>query len=150
MEVVSNKVDAAAFVSSPEVWVTPSSNPAIQCKLETGQDIRLLVHKPIKTPSLRRPNSLTVFSILPNSEMGGWRLKSVLLAQVSRARRESLAVTWLEAVAEYGTGKGDGEAITDLVVSLGEYLESLEKRAKKLGSSAQRELDCLRRLIERS
>ena len=76
-------------------------------------------------------------------------MKSVILVQVSRTRRESVATTWLEGVAEYGTGAGDNEAISDLVVSLGEYRKALEKRERKLGDSARKELDCLRRLIER-
>jgi len=54
----------------------------------------------------------------------------------------------VEGVAEYGTAKSESEAIADLVVSLGEYLEVLERREKNLGDSARNELNCLRRLIE--
>ena len=42
------------------------------------------------------------------------------------------------------------EAIIDLVISLGEYHESLEEHEEDLGDSARRDLDCLRRLIRRS
>ena len=77
-------------------------------------------------------------------------MESVMLVQISHARRESVATIWLEGIAEYGTGAGDSEAISDLVVSLGEYRKSLEKRERKLGDSARKELDCLVRLIEHS
>jgi len=84
-----------------------------------------------------------------DSEIGDWRLKSIILVQIRTTRKEWLATTWLEGIAEYGVGEGGSEAIIDLVVSLGEYRESLEKREVNLGDSARRELDYLRRLIER-
>jgi len=150
MKTISNKLKASAFVSNPGIQVDSLSSFPIQLELKISPEIRLVVHKPGKTPSLRKTSSLTVLSIPRNSEISGWCLKSVMLVQVSRAQKESLAMIWLEGVAEYGTGEGDSEAITDLVVSIGEYRESLEKREKKLGDSARKELDCLRRLIERS
>ena len=149
MSTVTNKLKASAFVSNPMIRVVPLSSSPLQWELEGNVEIRLVVHKPIKTPSLRKPSSVTVLLIPRKSEIGGWRLKSVMLVQVSRSRRESVATTWLEGIAEYGTGAGDNEAVSDLVVSLGEYRRSLEKRERKLGDSARKELDCLRRLIER-
>lgn len=150
MSTGTNKLKASAFVSNPIIRVVPLSSSPIQWKPKTSLEIRLLVHKPVKTPIIRKPNALTVLSIPRDSEIGGWRLKSVMLVQISRARRESLATTWLEGIAEYGTAEGDSEAIIDLVISLGEYRESLEKREGNLGDSARKELDCLRSLIERS
>ena len=150
MSTGTNKLKASAFVSNPMIRVVPLSSSPIQWEMEDSAEIRLVVHKPVKTPSLRKPSSVTVLSVPRDSEIGSWRLKSVMLVQVSRARRESVATIWLEGVAEYGTGAGDNEAISDLVVSLGEYRKSLEKRERKLGDSARKELDCLRRLIEHS
>ena len=161
MSTGTNKLKASAFVSNPIIRAVPLSNPPIirvvplsssplQWEMEGSAEIRLVVHKPVKTPISRKPSSVTVLLIPRKSEIGGWRLKSVMLVQVSRARRESVATIWLEGVAEYGTGAEDDEAISDLVGSLGEYRKALEKRERKLGGSARKELDCLRRLIERS
>ena len=69
--------------------------------------------------------------------------------QIRYTPKEYVAATWLEGIAEYGAAQGQTEAVADLVVSLGEYKESLEKRETKLGDSARRELDYLRRLIKR-
>lgn len=81
--------------------------------------------------------------------MGAWRLKSVILVRIRRTRKEFLATTWFEGIEEYGAGEGETEAIKDLVVSLGEYREALERRAATLGDSARRELHYLCKLIER-
>ena len=150
MSTGTNKLKASAFVSNPIIRVVPLPSSPLQWELESSAEIKLVVHKPVRTPIPRKPSSVTVLLIPRKSEIGGWRLKSVTLVQVSLARRESVATIWLEGVAEYGTGAGDNEAISDLVVSLGEYRKSLEKREKKLGDSARKELDCLRRLIEHS
>ena len=150
MSTVTNKLKASAFVSNPMIRVVPLPSSPIQWESVSSAEIRLVVRKPVKTPGLIKPSSVTVLSIPRDSEIGGWRLKSVMLVQISRARRELVATIWLEGFAEYGTGVGDNEAISDLVVSLGEYRKSLEKRERKLGDSARKELDCLRRLIERS
>lgn len=149
MGTITNELNASVFVSSPMIRLVPLSSSPIQWESQRSEEIRLVVHKPVKTPNLRKPSSVTVMSIPRDSEIGGWRLKSMMLVEISRARRESVATTWLEGVAEYGTGVGNDEAISDLVVSLGEYRKALEKRERKLGDSARRELDCLRRLIER-
>lgn len=150
MNTASNGLITSAHVYDRQVQVVPLSSPLIQLSWSTSPQIRLTVHKPVKTPSVRKPNTLTVLAIPRDSEIGGWRLKSVMLVQISHSRRGSAATTWFESVAEYGTGQGEAEAITDLVVSLGEYLEALEKRQKELGDSAQKELDYLRRLINRT
>ena len=50
--------------------------------------------------------------------------------------------------SEYGISAVAPDAITDLIISLGEYRESLERREERLGDSALRELSALRRLIE--
>ena len=160
MNTGTNNRKTSTFISNSMLQVVPLSNSPIQWEMESSAeinwemqgsaDINIVVHKPVKTPSFRKANSVLVLSIPRGSEIGPWHLKSVLLVQISRSRRESVATTWLEGVAEYGVGKGDDEAILDLVVSLGEYRDSLEKRKGKLGDSARKELDRLRKLIRTS
>lgn len=101
-----------------------------------------------RTPHSIQPTSLTVVALPSDSKIGVWRLKSSLLLQVHRTDKEYLAETWLEGVCEYGTGCREGEAVADLVSSLGDYLQSLEKRRATLGDSASQELAVLERLIE--
>lgn len=148
MYTASNEITSSPSVYDVKIQAVSPSSPPIPWRSETSPEIRLTPHKPIKTPSLRKPHSLTVLSISRDTEISGWCLKSIMLVQIRHSRRETVATTWLEGVAEYGTGQGEAEAITDLVVSLGEYRESLEKQENKLGGSAQRELNYLRRLIE--
>ena len=150
MSTVTNKLEASAFVSNPVIQVVPLSTSPIQWELESSAEIRLVVHKPVKTPNLRKPSSVTILSIPRNSEIVGWHLKSLLLVQINHTQKESVATTWLEGIAEYGVAKNESGAIIDLVVSLGEYLEALERREKNLGDSARKELNYLRRLIGRS
>jgi len=121
----------------------------IQWESESSAEIRLVVHKPVKTPNLHKLSSVTTLSIPRDSEIAGWHLKSLLLVQISHTQKGSVATTWLEGIAEYGAAKNESGAIIDLVVSLGEYLEALERREKDLGDSARNELNYLRRLIER-
>ncbi len=97
---ISNELLPSAFVLSPPV------------------EVSLL--KPAFTPRLIKLSSLTVLLIPKKTEIEGWRLKSCLLVQIQSRRNESLAMTWLEGVAEYGIAKKGDEAIVDLVVSLGE------------------------------
>ena len=149
MSTVTNLLKASAFVSNPMIRVVPLLSSPIQWESESSAEIRLVVHKPVKTPNLRKPSSMTVLSIPRDSEIAGWHLKSLLLVQISHTQKGSVATTWLEGIAEYGAAKNGSEAITDLVVSLGEYLEALERREKDLGDSACNELNCLRRLIKR-
>ena len=147
---VINELHPSSFVSSPEIEVKTWSKSADWSKSQTSPELRIIVHKPWKTPGFRKSNTLTVFALPRDTKIASWHLKTMLLIQIRHTRRESLATTWFEGMAEYGTGQGQSEAITDLVNSLGEYRESLEKREKNLGGSARKELDYLRRLIERA
>ncbi len=149
MSTVTNLLKASAFVSNPMIRVVPSLSSPIQWESESSVEIRLVAHKPVKTPNIRKPSSVTILSIPRDSEIAGWHLKSLLLVQISHTQKGSVATTWLEGIAEYGATKDESGAITDLVVSLGEYLEALERREKDLGDSARNELNCLRRLIKR-
>jgi len=149
----------SAFVSNPEIRVAAVPSLPIKLKSETSSEIIFIMHNPGNTLTSGKPNTvklthgrfntLTVFTLPRDSEIGDWRLKSIILAQIRHTRKEWLATTWLEGIAEYGVGEDTSDAIIDLVVSLGEYRESLEKQEANLGDSAQRELDHLRRIIER-
>ena len=108
--------------------------------------------QPVGTPRLRQVKSLGLFSIPRDTQVGDWRLKSVLLAQLKTTRKQWVAMTHLAGIAEYGTGKSEVEAITDLIVSLGECRYVLERRAetRRLGASTREGLECLQNLIERA
>ena len=151
MDTSTNTLDASAFVSNPRVFIEVWPSPLIEVHSQTGPTVQFSVHRPVKTPHFPKAESTTVFIITKDSKIRGWHLKSVLLAQIQpTSRRGWVATTWLEGVAEYGVAKSASEAVEDLVISIGEYLESLENRVENLGDSAKRELDYLRKLIERS
>ena len=135
--------------------MTPSSSqPASTAFLSerawvTGPEIRIsVVHKPGGIPNPRRLGSLTVLPIPRDTQIGVWRVKSVIMLQIRRTRKQWLTSTWLEGIAEYGTGKTEDEATTDLISSLGEYRASLEALEERLSESARNELRHLQGLIE--
>lgn len=74
-------------------------------------------------------------------------LATLLLAQLKVSRRGVLAITYLDA-EEYGSGQTEREAVLDLVSSLAEYKDSLEKREHRLSEGALADLAKLRRLFE--
>ncbi len=149
MTTVSNELPASFTVYNPKISVNISFSPVIDIHTITSPQIKWQVLKPTSTPYLKKVSSLTVLTISRDTPIAGWKFKSILLVRIQDSPDESIATSWLEGVLEYGTGKGHQEAIEDLVVSLGEYLESLEKQYDILGDSARRELDTLRKLIER-
>ncbi|MBI4330750.1 MAG: hypothetical protein HY673_05685 [Chloroflexi bacterium] len=136
-----NELREPGFVSSSALDVAHSSAP-LRFRLVSSPKIRYTVRRPRGTPR--------VVALPPDFVLGGWRSKSTILVQITYTQKETLATTWLEGIAEYGVAKGENEAVTDLVISLGEYRECLEKRETNLGDSARRELEHLRRLIERA
>lgn len=150
MSTVSNELKASAFISGPQILTTPRTYVPVQLSSTTSPVISFTVLKPAGTPAPRKAKALTILSIPRGTRIGDWHLKSVMLVQVRSSRRESLATVWLEGTAEYGTGRRDDSAIADLMVSLGEYREGLERREENLGDSARQELDCLQKLIERA
>jgi len=77
----------------------------------------------------------------------GRLLRSVLLIQLKISSSGILATTYLEA-EEYGWGKTENEAITEVLTSLVEYMESLETRRDHLGEPAQADLKRLRQLFQ--
>ncbi|MBI4298531.1 MAG: hypothetical protein HY666_02070 [Chloroflexi bacterium] len=115
----------------------------------TNAPMNITVHKALKTPLPRAIETLTTFPLLATSVIQNWRLKATLMVQLRHKHKMWSATTWLEGVAEYGTGKTADEALVDLIVSLGDYLESLKKRKARLGASALEELKHLESLIER-
>ena len=146
---VSNQLQPSAFFSARSLTVTRVASPTISLPYLTSERISFTEHRPLKTPNPRKIDSLTVLAIPGGSQVGDWRLKSTVLVQLRHGRRQWVATTWLERMAEYGAGDTEADAIADLVTSLGEYRESLESREKKLGKSAKGELRHLQRLIER-
>ena len=77
----------------------------------------------------------------------GYRLRSVLLVQLLTSEEGVLATTYLET-EEYGWGNTGNEAITDLMSSLVEYIESLESRREKLSEKSMLDLTKLHQLIQ--
>jgi len=150
MTTLSYRLESSAFSSSPGFQIGRTSSPTISLDHATSDDILWVAHKAFSTPNPRKPESLTVFALHRDSEWDGWCLKSPLVLQLRRVRKQWVASTWLEGVAEYGVADTESEAARDLVVSLGDYREALETRENKLGESARRELARLRILIERS
>lgn len=149
MSTIGNELARRAFVTGPEIRIGPLLSSPIEVNWQTSPQIEFEVGKAQKTPNPRKADSLTVVAVPRDSKMGGWRLKSLIVVQIRRVGRESVATTWLEGIPEYGAGKADGDAIVDLVVSLGEYLESLQKQQGNLGDSVRKEMDYLGRVIER-
>lgn len=149
MTTVSNQLQPSAFFSAHSLAVTPTVSPTISPFCQTNEEVRFVVQKPLKTPNPSKIESLMVLAVPRGSEIGDWRLESVVLVQLRRGRRQWVATTWLEGMAEYGAGDTVADATADLVTSLGEYRVSLEKRENRLEASAQVELAHLRRLIER-
>ena len=146
----SNKLKPSAFSTYREFQVTPFRSQDIKDWLYlNSEEIELEKMISAETPAIVGSSALTYLPIPRDSEIGGFLFKSILLVRLKRTQQEVLAETWLEDVYEYGAGQDDTEAITDLVVSLGEYLHVLNKRKKQLGDSACKELEALRRLIKR-
>ncbi len=145
---ISNELQSSAFVSNPEISIVLVSSPFIQLKPVSSPHIEFVVHRAGSTLTRVKPNALTVLALPKDSTIAGWKLKSVILVRIRYTRKQCVAITWLEGIAEYGAGERESEAITDLVDSLGEYRQSLERREAHLGDLARKELDYLRKLVE--
>ncbi|NVM23770.1 MAG: hypothetical protein HWN68_18580 [Desulfobacterales bacterium] len=148
MTTYTNDLTASAFLSGPDIHLISSASPNISLRLVTEHPIEFQSSKPVTTPKAIRFGSITVLAIPIGSVIASWQLKSILLVQIRYAKKELLATTWLQGISEYGVGQNQSDAITDLIVSLGEYFKSLKKRKRKLGNSALNELAALERLIE--
>lgn len=147
---LSNELAASAFYTHQEVRVIHfSSQDMRQWFFRNSENVRLEVPPSAGTPATADASALTVLSIPKETDISGIRLRSILLVQLRRTQEGILAETWLEGIYEYGAGQDDTEAITDLVVSLDEYLRVLNRKRKQLGDSARKELDALRKLVGR-
>lgn len=138
----SNRLKRSAFHSSPECSVEVSRSATL--------DFDMSLYATTEAPSLGPTETVTVVSLLAGHIVGGWELTGSILGQILRGPDRVLAMTWLEDIVEYGESATDEEAIEDLVVSLGEYRDFLERRKGRLEESAAIDLNCLRRLIKRS
>jgi len=146
---MSNNLGASSFISSPVMSRNDIKSKELLFKLQPSKKVRFNYKSTSKTPMFKEQESVTILA-LPRGVIVGWELKSILLVRIQNRAGESLAMTWLESgIAEYGVGKSDPEAIEDLIVSLGEYRESLENKKTVLGKSASIELENLSRLISR-
>ena len=149
MDTASSEINQPLLVYTYRITGASAPSPLIQWFSETNQQIRIIGLEAVKTP-YEEPSTVKIVPIPHDTRIGDWSLKSLLLVQIEPTRSGSIAMTWLEGISEYGTGQNEDDAKTDLVISLGEYREALEEREESLGDSARRELDYLRKLIERS
>ena len=155
-----------AYVSSPpfpapDVLSLPSpdlgsdvlvTSPDIPLgKVSQSKPLRYRTTKRTGTLAARYTNSIAVIPLQARSVLGDWRLKLVLVVRVQQVRRNWLATTWLERdLEEFGTGDTVDEAIQDLIDSIGEASEVLERRRAGLADSAIKQLDVLNRFVERA
>ena len=77
-----------------------------------------------------------------------WELASDLHIEVNTSQEEIVAVTCLN-IQEYGMGDSLESAIADLLTSLSDYYLSLESREGNLSLSASKDLQTLRRLLDK-
>jgi hypothetical protein len=143
-------LSASAFSSSPNIHVEARPTPICQIYWRTSLEIKRIVYKSAGTPKLGRIESVTVLALPKDITVGVWHLNSIIIVQLRSIPKGWLATIWLDDIAEYGTGVTEADAVSDLVDSLGESLESLERRKHKLGDSAQEELAKLYSIIDRT
>lgn len=147
MTTVSSPLPLSTIRSTDVISSKAYSSPAVKLQSHRTGYVKVTSLQTAKTPVFRRGESVTVCAIPPGDPaIEGWRLKSALLVQIRWTRKQCLAITWLEGVSEYGAGATEAEAIEDLIVSIGEYRDLLERREANLGNP--KELAYLRTLIE--
>lgn len=117
--------------------VLPPRSETVEHKVET-----------LPTPE---PSSVEVgIDVIPRGTLvagGPWKITLDVVVELRREGADVVAI--YHEVDEYGTGKTHEEAMTDLLLSLVDYRESLEKREKRLPTEEQTNLARLRRLLER-
>lgn len=144
----NNETGRDSFVSTPSIHFTPVSSPVVQSSFLSSSQVVFTVAPSVATPIVPMVGAVSLVSLPVDLELGGWRLKCLLLALLETTLSGTIASTWLHGVSEYGTGETEQEALADLVDSLGEYLQSLEERETRLADIALEELNHLRTLIE--
>ena len=123
---------------------------AISVVGETESLAFIAVSSPIHSADPGHTEAITAMPLETGYAAKGWELLSSLTIQIRTTSDRVIVETWLESLFEYGTGSSNEEAIADLVVSIGEYLELLEARQPELGDIALKEFAHLRRLVTRS
>lgn len=78
-----------------------------------------------------------------------WELLQGLVVQFEVSPDSVTAIPQLEGIDEFGEGASQNEALRDLLTSFTDYLEALERREKELHPVAIKELEVLRKLINR-
>lgn len=99
------------------------------------------------SPDGELSQTLGVLFILQNTNIEGtsWKLGEDLIFLLSHQGCQVIAQAY--QLDEYGIGSSLQEAIGDLLTSLVDYRESLEKRAGQLGDTMFRHLQLLRLLL---
>ena len=144
----NNETGRGSFFSTPGIDFTPVSSPVVPSSFVSSSHMVVTVAPSVATPSVPMVGAVSLVSLPAGLDLGGWRLKCLLLALLETTLRGTIASTWLHGVSEYGTGETEEEAVGDLIDSLGEYLQSLEGRETRLADVALEELNHLRTLIE--
>ncbi len=99
-----------------------------------------------------RETALEVTSVWVPQErckLDQWELIQGFIVEYHRESGDVIAVPRLETVDEYGIGKSEEEALDDLISSLAEYREVLEKHEGTWAERETSELESLRGLIKR-
>ena len=143
----SNELTSNAFFTNPQIKLTPSRTPDIRLSWWNSPNIMFNIFGTSETHNIESAPTFTLLSILKGTTIHKYIFQSVLLVQLRQTQEGVLAETWLEGVNEYGTGQDVNEAVTDLIVSLGEYLEVLKEQQNRLSDSAKLEYDTLNKLI---
>ncbi len=78
---------------------------------------------------------------------GGYELKANLPVKIERTPEDWTARVEVECLYEWGEGKTEEEAISDLVCSLGEYRLSLMDFKDELGECPARDLELLEDMV---
>jgi hypothetical protein len=116
----------------------------------------------IQSPAPSFPTTTSVPAILPIAQVnflelriipedipisGGWKLASPLAVDIRIEEDHFIArVPFLD---EYGLGPTSEAALDDLLTSLADYLQSLERREARLSDPLKRDIEILRRLLKK-
>ncbi len=145
---MSNALNASAFTTNPAILIQSWLSPTFELPASNSPEIVFHIPPTSKTLAAVASSALTLLYIPKGTIIADLAFQSGLLVQIRLSPEAILAETWLEGLYEYGTGAEPSEAVTDLILSLGEYLQVLEARKETLGDSARRELDTLHMLVK--
>ncbi len=146
---ISNELRSTPFATNPQIFLKYERTPDISFTFSNSPRIIFNIMGTVKSPVLESESGLTLLLVPRDTHIDDLCLRSFLLVKILQTKEGVLAESWLEGIYEYGSGQIASEAVIDLIISLGEYLDSLEEREARLGESAKRELDALRKLVTR-